>query len=264
MTRSLVSSFLNGIADVLEVLLIERGEGRVFLDNRAILISFLALTVAVSFSRTMHAPLIALSVGLLIAWALKVKIRSLLKVMVAMTGFVIAITLPMALYQAYLTYAVRMDFITVITTTIASNVIPLLLRSVAAITIVTLMVQSLGLTGLIKGLKGLRFPSSLLFVIMVYMRYIPLMLRQAAKIISAREARLVSKVNRVKSSWLILSTVIGSLFTRGFDRAYRLQMTFKARGLDFELIPGPTNRMSLLDFTLIALSLILACALVLM
>ncbi|MHC1627283.1 MAG: energy-coupling factor transporter transmembrane component T family protein [Candidatus Nezhaarchaeales archaeon] len=263
MPKSLLSSFLNGIADVLEVFSIERREEGLP-DCRAILISFIAIAAAVSFSKTIYPPLIALSMIPFLARALNVRIKRTLKVITVVAIFVIAITLPMALYQAYLSYGLRAGFASSFTLMIMENGLPLLLRSIAAAAIVTLMVQSLGLTGLIRGFRGLKFPSRALFVLMIYIRYIPIMLRHTTKLLSAREARLVSKMNRLRNSWLILSTVVGSLLMRGFDKAYKLQMAFRARGLDFDVIPEPKGKIGFSDVMFIALSLVLSCILVLM
>jgi len=262
--KSILSSFLNGIADVLEVFSIERGEEGLP-DCRAVLISFIVIAAAVSFSRTIYPPLIVLFMIPFLARAFNVKIKRTLKVIAAVAIFVIAITLPMALYQAYVSYSLEVGgFVSNFTLMVMENSLPLLLRSITAAAIVTLMVQSLGLIGLIRGFRGLKFPSRALFVLMMYIRYIPIMLRHTTKLLSAREARLVSKVNKLKNSWLILSTVVGSLLMRGFDKAYKLQMALRARGLDFDVIPEPKGKIGLLDLTLITLSLTLSLILVLM
>lgn len=263
MPRSLLSSFLNGIADLLEVFSIERRDES-FIDDRITLISFLMLTVAVSFSKSIYSPLISFSLAFFLTAIFNVNIKHMLKVVGAVAIFVIAITLPMTLYQAYLNFELRESFITELITVMSTTLLPLLLRATAAAMLVTLMVQCLGLTRLIRGLRGLGFPSKMLFILMVYIRYIPIMLRQLIKLLSAREARLVCNTNKLRSSWLMLSTVVGSLLIKGFDKAFKLQVALKARGLDYDLIPKPSGKIGPLDLTFIALTFMLSLILVLM
>jgi len=247
------------MAEVIEAFSVERGDREGLPDPRALLVSLIALAIAVSFSRSIYPPIIVLAMSIPLSRALGVKLRSMARVATAISAFVLAVTLPMALYRAYLDDSSLSNLVA-----LAQVLAPLLVRCVAATLMLVLMAQSLGLTGLITGLRGLRVPPKALFVLMLFLRYVPIMLRDAARLLSAREARMASGTNRIKSSWLVLSTVAGSLFIRGFDRAYRLQMAFKARGLDFVFIPKPGVGPGPLDLTVVALSLALACLLVLM
>ncbi|MEM2025859.1 MAG: energy-coupling factor transporter transmembrane component T, partial [Desulfurococcaceae archaeon] len=222
MPRSLLSAFLNGVADVVDVFSIERVEVKGLPDCRATLTSFLAITVAVSFSKTMYPPLIALSMIPLLARALNVEVKRALKAAAAVAVLVVAAALPMALCQAYLSCGLRGDIVAELASAVVDGVLPLLLRCVAAATLTAFTVQSLGLTQLIEGLRAMGIPSKLLFALIVYVRYIPITLRQASKLLSAREARLLSETNRLRNSWLMLSTAVGALFMIGFHRAYRL------------------------------------------
>lgn len=263
MPKSLLSSFLNGIADLLEVFSIERKEEGL-LDDRLMLVSFLTLTIAVSFSRSIYSPLIALLLVFLLTMIFNVNVRYTLKVMGVVAIFVTTIMLPMALYQAYFDLEVQGDFIAGLALIMSNTVLPPFLRAIAAAALVTLMVQCLGLTRLIRGLRGLGFSSKILFVLIVYIRYIPIMLRQLVRLLSAREARLVCDLDKLRNSWVMLSTVVGSLFIRGFDRAFKLQVALKARGLDYNLIPKPLSKVGLLDLVFTALMFTLSLILVLM
>ncbi|MEM4576246.1 MAG: energy-coupling factor transporter transmembrane component T [Candidatus Nezhaarchaeales archaeon] len=263
MSKSLLSSFLNGIADVLEVFSFERKEDVKLFDDRSISISLLTLAIAVSFSKTVYSPLIVLLLIAILARLFKVDVRYTLKVASVVAIFVMGVTLPMALYQAYISYDVKGGLLASLMPIASSVTIPLILRAVAAATAVTLMVQCLGLTRLMKVLRSLRFPPKLLFVLTLYIRYIPIMLRRLVRLFSAREARLLSK-SKSKNSWFMLSTVAGSLLIIGFEKALRLQMALKARGLHYDLIPTYSGKISLQDSIFMALMLGLAFMLVLM
>ena len=264
MPKNLLSSFLDGLADILEVFSLERSEDPHLPDFRAILISFMALAVAVSFAKTIYPPLIALAMILPLSKTFNVSLRRLAKAMAFIAIFVVAITLPMSLYQACMSCNTIDNIITQTTSLAVNNIIPLLLRSMAAVALITIIVQSIGLMGLIKTLKSLGVPSKILFILTIYIRYIPIMLRQTTKLLSAREARITSKVSKIRSTWFILSTVAGSLLIRGFDKAYKLQLAFKARGLSYEVIPSLRRKMNSQDVVIIALTFILAGILVLM
>jgi len=257
--RGLLASFLNDLAEVLETFSVERKDCEGLSDPRALLISFTALTVAVSFSRSVHPPLVTLAMTALLAAVLGVRLRNLAKATMAISLFVLAVTLPMALYQTLLNRLSPSDPIALLW-----NIAPLLLRCIAATSVLVLMAQSLGLTGLITGLRGLRVPPRAVFVLTLFLRYVPIMLRDATRLLSAREARIVTNSNEIKSSWFVLSTIAGSLLIKGFERAYRLQMALRARGLDLDFIPTPEAKAGLPDFIFVALSIALACSLVLM
>jgi len=259
--RGLLASFLNGLAEVLETFSVERKDREGLPDPRALLISLTALTVAVSFSRGVYPPLVTLATTVLLATALGVRLRNLAKATMAISLFVLAVTLPMALYQTLLNRSSPSDPIALLW-----SIAPLLLRCIAATSVLVLMAQSLGLTGLITGLRGLRVPPRALFALTLFLRYVPIMLRDATRLLSAREARIIasSNANEIKSSWFVLSTVAGSLLIKGFERAYRLQMALKARGLDLDFVPTPEAKAGLPDFIFVALSIALACLLVLM
>lgn len=259
MPRGLLASFLNGIADVLEALSIERGDRKVLRDPRALLISFTALAIAVSFSSGICPSLAVLAMTPFLSKALGVRLKSVARATVTISAFVLAVTLPMALYQACLNHMSLPDPIA-----LARGLGPLLLRCAATTSALVLMAQSLGLTGLITGLRELRVPPRALFALTLFLRYVPVMLRDATRLLSAREARIVLGTNRIKSSWFVLSTVASGLLIRGFDRAYRLQMALRARGLDPNFVPTPEVRAGPLDLIFVMLSLTLACLLVMM
>lgn len=257
MPKSALTSFLNEVAEVLEAFSIETSSRKGSPEPRALLISFIALAVAASFSRGVYPPIIALATAILLSRALGVKLKRMAKAAALISMFILAVTLPMALYQAYLDQAPLSD-----SSALLWGLAPLLLRCVAATSALVLMTQSLGLMGLIRALRGLRVPPRALLILVLFLRYIPIMLRDTIKLLSAREVRMVS--SSVKDHWLMLSTVASGLLIKGFERAYRLQMAFKARGLDPSFIPAPNVRAGPLDLALVALSSTLACLLVLM
>lgn len=259
MPRGILVSFLNGVAEVFETFSIERKSRKGSFGPRALLISFTALTAAASFSRGVHPPLIVLATAILFSRALDVELKRVTRAVALISMFVLAVTLPMALYQAYLNQAPPSDL-----STFLLGLVSLLLRCVAATSTLVLMTQSLGLTGLIEALKGLKVPSKALFILMFFLRYIPIMLRDAVKLLSAREARIVSSSAKLKTYWLVLSTVVSGLLIKGFEKAHRLQMALKARGLDPNSIATLEIRARPLDPVLVALSLTLAFLLVLM
>lgn len=168
------------------------------------MISFTALTVAVSFSRGVYPPLVTLATTVLLATALGVRLRNLAKAAMAISLFVLAVTLPMALYQTLLNRSSPSDPIALLW-----SIAPLLLRCIAATSVLVLMAQSLGLTGLITGLRGLRVPPRALFALTLFLRYVPIMLRDATRLLSAREARIIASSNAKRDKEFMVHALDG-------------------------------------------------------
>jgi energy-coupling factor transporter transmembrane protein EcfT len=60
------------------------------------------------------------------------------------------------------------------------------------------------------------------------------MSRELIKIMMGRESRIVVDRSRLRRVWQLLSTVVGEVIIKGYFRAYRLQLTLKARLINEE------------------------------
>lgn len=106
----------------------------------------------------------------------------------------------------------------------------IVLRAVAAASIFTVILVHLGWRGIVYGLWRLRFPSSFIFLLAIFIKYVPVFLRDAVRMMAGREARTFSCGLRV--AWRNFASVVGDLFLRAFYRSWRLQLAFKARGFN--------------------------------
>ena len=112
----------------------------------------------------------------------------------------------------------------------AYEALSLTLRAAAAASIFAASIQLLGWRNWLKGLEDLRVPRLLIKLTMLSLFYIPLFLREALRMLLAREARMVGRVG-VWRSWRMVSTVVGDLLLRGRERAWRLERALMARSL---------------------------------
>jgi energy-coupling factor transporter transmembrane protein EcfT len=99
-----------------------------------------------------------------------------------------------------------------------------ILRIVSASSIFTAFVLIIGWRGIIRGLEFFRIPRELTLLLKLSVIHIPLTIREAAKMISARDARIMKGIG-VKS-------VVGELFLRSYERAWRVDKAIKARSFE--------------------------------
>lgn len=130
------------------------------------------------------------------------------------------------------------------------------LRVVAAAAIFTSFTFVMGWRRIVRGLQGLRVPRELGVLLNLSIIHIPLFLREAIKMLSAREARIMRKI-RSRDLWRLLSTVVGDLLLRSYERASILEKAIKARSFaTIELSPkNLPEALRIKDLCLLAFSL---------
>lgn len=101
-------------------------------------------------------------------------------------------------------------------------------RVVAAAAIFTSFVSIMGWERIVRGLGGLQMPRELTLLLNLSIIHIPLFLREASMMLSAREARIMRKT-RFKDVWRVLATVVGDLLLRSYERAWRLEKAIRSR-----------------------------------
>lgn len=135
--------------------------------------------------------------------------------------------------------------------------ITFILRVVTSAAIFTSFASIIGWRGIIRGLEGLRIPRELTLLLNLLIIHIPLFLREASKMLSAREARIVRRIT-FKEVWKILATVVGDLLLRSREHAWRLEKAIRARSFTAEF---PLETMStpvrIKDLFLLSLTLTL-------
>ena len=82
-----------------------------------------------------------------------------------------------------------------------------------------------------KSFEKLQAFESIVFIFDVYVRFIPLFLRETCKILHGREARLFKKY-RFKELSFILSSTIGELVIKGHYKAWMLEKAIRSRSFN--------------------------------
>ncbi len=186
----------------------------------------LALTCLVAFSSGPLIPAAALIGCLLASLSLKLP-HSWIKPVLVVALWTWLISVPLIFIEPKLAVKVWMLELW-LSVEGAYEALSLTLRAAAATAIFIASVQLLGWRNWLKGLEGLRVPQPLVRLMQMSIIYIPLFLREASKMLWARESRIVSRMG-IKRAWGVLSTVVGDLLLRGYERAWRLEKALKAR-----------------------------------
>jgi energy-coupling factor transporter transmembrane protein EcfT len=76
-------------------------------------------------------------------------------------------------------------------------------------------------------LSAVKAPKEIVRALSSTLVFIPILTKDACRMLAAREARIIKK--NVSLSWKILSTVVGDLILRGFERAERIDRAVSAR-----------------------------------
>jgi len=104
-------------------------------------------------------------------------------------------------------------------------------RVVTSVAVFTSFIIVMGWRGIIAGFEELHIPREFSFMLNLSIISIPVFLREALNMLLAREARMMKR-SRIRSAWSALATVIGELMLRGYERAWRLDKSIKARSFN--------------------------------
>lgn len=137
-----------------------------------------------------------------------------------------------------------------------SSVTAFLLRVVAPSLALLSAASHLGWQGLVEAFSSMRLPPSFTFSLILMVRSVPMLIREVARMLAAREARRVTRSYR--ALWLTLSTVTGDLIARSLKRAVALGMVIEARGGIRSRAPGRCFKPGDALFMLVSLTPLLA------
>lgn len=105
-----------------------------------------------------------------------------------------------------------------------------LIKAFLCINLLSLLISTTGFNNLLKGLESLRLPNILIQVLSFMYRYIFLIIDEMHRMYRAKEVRSI-KV-KGKYEFKALSSIIGTLFLRSYERAERVYLAMLARGFD--------------------------------
>jgi cobalt/nickel transport system permease protein len=104
----------------------------------------------------------------------------------------------------------------------------LVLKSTLSLWVLSLMLERLGLTGLLAGLRWLRVPRLLTQTVAFWGRYSSVLACEWQRLQMARQARTFTSDRRFQ--FQVLAQALGLLFIRAFERAEKVHRAMLARG----------------------------------
>jgi energy-coupling factor transporter transmembrane protein EcfT len=227
---SLTSSFLEELAETINALNHESNSN--FFNPSIAILSALLLTGSASFSSGFKTPLLILCLSLLIMLLARSRIYSWLKIVAITALWAITVSTPLiftspgslaniALGPVELRISLE-GFYLMATFTV---------RVVAAAAVFTAFIFILGWRRMVDGLRGLKMPEVATSLISLSIIYIPYLIREMVKMLSAREVRIVRKTG-FRELWYVLASVVGDLMLRSYEHAWRLEKAIKARSIN--------------------------------
>ncbi|GEM_PF-3744547 len=212
--RGATQAYLAGLREVLTELLKESGSGLLtpYSTPAIITVTFTA-ALAPSWICVVLPSIIALTMLTLSAWgSLAEELKGAVKPVVTVTAFSAFVSTPLLLSR---------DF---------SDAAFFIARVVASSITFIMLVRAAGWSRVLKGLRYLALPETLVLMIEEAVRFIPSFLGDALTLTSAREARTLGDSGTL-STWRTLSTVASELILRANARAQKVLMAIKSRTL---------------------------------
>jgi len=261
-SSGLVSSFLNSIADAVEVL--SRDYNPLFFNPSLGILVAVLTTGIVSFSTRITVPLTALVLSALLVAAFSKRFAEWARPVLFALFIATFVSAPLPCItpgDPLITLSLGRASLQITLSGVRDAAL-LILRTAGAAAMFTAVVMHLGWRGLVRGLRGLRLPEELALMVGFFVKYAPIFLRDACRMVAAREARLISRRRHYTAAWAGLISVIGEVVLRSYRRASMVSMAMKARSFSHFEHGREGVRWSKNDACLLAvLALIVAVAL---
>ena len=245
--KKLTIAFLEEIAEIFEILNYENP--KVFLNPPIAILSAIILTFTTSFSVGLLIPLLIMFFSLILSALLRINVRRWIKPVLFILFITIFVSLPLFLAQISGVNISNKNW---------EDAVYLILRSTAAASIFITIIAHLGWLNLLKGLRNIGIPEEIVSMTGFLIKYTPIFLRDACRMIAAREARLMGKTS-YKIIWLTNISVIGDLLVRGYERGLRLNAALKARSFSSNVVQRHDKlfNLSLYDLFLLFFTIIM-------
>lgn len=208
-------------------------EARLSVNPSVALVSALILTGAVAFSRNFEFPVAMMILSLVLVILTRTPIRPWIRITLLILAWVTFVSVPLPfitpgesvinLSLSSIELRVTREGLYVMMAFIS--------RTVSAASIFTSFSLMMGWRGIIRGLEGIRVPREITLLLNLSIIHIPLTLREASKMLSARDARIMKEIG-LKDLWTMLATVVGDLLLRSYERAWRLEKAIRARSFE--------------------------------
>jgi energy-coupling factor transporter transmembrane protein EcfT len=252
-----VQKFLKGLADIIESLNSEKEIS--YFNPTVVLASAIILTGIAAFSYDVKIPIFILSLSFILVAVTRSSILSFSKITLFVLFWATLVSLPsLFITQGEILAQFSFNIIKLeISFEGINTMITFIIRVLSAAAIFTSLTFIMGWRKMIEGLEGLRVPREITSLLVLLIIQLPFLFREASKMLSAREARIVKNVG-FKDSWKVLATVVGDLFIRSYEHAIRLDRAIRARNLK-SVQPIKKNQITSLnsrDIALFSISLL--------
>jgi cobalt/nickel transport system permease protein len=134
------------------------------------------------------------------------------------------------------------------------DLISLFIRAILCLLLLILLTNTTRFTELLRGMKKLGFPQILAMNLSFLYRYLFVLTEEVQRMKQARDCRRVGRA-RFKEEFKILSSMLGTLLIRSFERAERMHSAMLSRGFsgDFQVVsPRRFSWRDLIFLTVIA------------
>lgn len=199
---------------------------------------FLTLAAALSSKPLFSAVIISLSLLLLLIS--RSPIYTWVKVMFYISLWVIIVSAPLPfITPGEPITRLSLDLISLeMTSEGFDTAIRFVIRVISAAAIFTSFTTILGWKGMCEGLFGLKVPKEIIFIVNLLIIKIPILTRSLASMLLAREARIINKI-KIQGLWNMLSTVVGELIIKSYERSLMIERAIRARSFKSNLLIDP-------------------------
>jgi len=226
----LVQKFLKGLAEIIDSLNSEKEFS--YFNPTIVVASAIILTSVAAFSYDFKISIFILLLSFILVVVTRSSIISFTKIILFVLFWATLVSIPsLFLTQGEVLTQFSINSIKLdISFEGINTMITFIARVVSAAAIFTSLAFIMGWRRMIEGLEGLKVPREITSLLSLFIIHLPFLLREASKMLSAREARIVKNVG-FKDSWKVLATVVGDLFIRSYEHAIRLDRAIRARNL---------------------------------
>ncbi|MFX1519083.1 MAG: energy-coupling factor transporter transmembrane component T family protein [Promethearchaeota archaeon] len=106
----------------------------------------------------------------------------------------------------------------------------IMLRGICAVLIITTFTSSMTMQEFVDGLRDIRLPETMVSMIMLILRYAPLIFEEAATVRTAQTLRGLN-LGTKKSRFTAAAAMLGMIFIRSYDRGLAVYESMSLRGL---------------------------------
>jgi cobalt/nickel transport system permease protein len=106
----------------------------------------------------------------------------------------------------------------------------IMLRGICAVLIITTFTSSMTMQEFVDGLRDIRLPETMVSMIMLILRYAPLIFEEAATVRAAQTLRGLN-LGTKKSRFAAAAAMLGMIFIRSYDRGLAVYEAMSLRGL---------------------------------